>query len=113
MTPASRLASVDRELAAKGQPVVLRRYTGPAGAPLSTWTDTPIIAKVTPATPVEIVAGISAKSARIIASPSDVGDGPVVTARDAIMIGPARMVITIWSPISIGDRVVRIEGRIG
>lgn len=112
-TPAGRIARLDASLAKHGQAVTLRRYTGPANAPLSTWTDTPIGAKVVPATPQEIVQGISAKSARIIASPTDVGDGPVVTARDAIMIGSAKMVIAIWSPISIGDCVVRIKGRIG
>lgn len=111
--PDMRLASLDRELARKGQPIVLRRYTGPAGAPLSKWSETPIRAKVTPATPQEIVQGISAESARIIASPTDVGGGPVVTARDAIMIGMAKMVITAWSPIVMGGEVVRIEARIG
>lgn len=113
MTNTPSRASLDRRLGICGQAVTLRRYTGPAAKPLETWVDTPIRAHIRPGSPQEIVSGIFSHPAEIICSPSDVGPAPVVTGRDALMIGVAEMVITIWSPIIIGNRVVRIDGRIG
>ena len=113
MTPAQARAMLDRQLAKHGQNVTLRRFTGPASARQSTWTDAPIRAHIRPATTEEIASGINAKSSKIIASPTDAGSGPVAIAMDAIVQGAAKSTITIWSPIVMAGEVVRIEGRFG
>lgn len=120
MTPAAARAMLDRQLAAHGRTVVLRRYTGPESAPLSTWADSDIRARALPYPSVgaagvrpELTAGVTTNMTWIIASPSDVGSDPVLAARDAVLIGGTEMTILIWNPIVIGDEVVRIEARLG
>lgn len=113
MTPAAARAALDRQLKAHGQSVTLRRFTGPPNARQSTWADTPIRAHIRPATSEEIVAGISAKSSKIICLPTDTGAGAVNVNMDVIVIGGGKSTISIWSPIVMGGEVVRIEGRFG
>lgn len=92
---------------------MLRRYTGPESAPLSTWVDSPIQAKLTPASAEEIVAGISSASFWIIASPTDVGTDPVGIAKDVVILAGAEKKVMRWSVIAVGTEPVRIEGRLG
>lgn len=116
MTPTAARAMLDRQLSDKGQSLTLRRYTGPDLAPLSTWADLPIIAKVIPANTEELAAGINMTGRRLILSPTalEAASWPEPeTGRDAIMDGDARRVIEVWSLIKMGSTVVRIEVQVG
>jgi hypothetical protein len=103
-------------MATKGETVTLRRYTGSGSAPLASYSDLVVTAKVALATPEELVAGIDLKRRRLIFSPTplEAASWPSpVTGKDAVMIDGTKFVIQTWSPIRMGSTVVRIEAQIG
>lgn len=69
MAAAAHITALDRALVHAGEPITLRKYTGPTSAPTSTWTDTPVRAKSIPANTEELVAGINMTGRRLILSP--------------------------------------------
>lgn len=102
MTPTSAIASLDRQLAAHGQTVSLKRGAGAVrtGAGLVRGYD------------VEKVVGlITLADRRVICSPTDFG-ADLPRAQDAFLTQGKTGVVQEVEPIYMADTLVRIEMRV-
>lgn len=109
MTPAAAIASLDRQLAAHGQDVVLRRYTGVGSARAS--TDATVRAIVRDYRPDELVGGITQGDTQVVLSPTDVlaGGGPMPQKGDQIVVDGKPRTIAAAPPVRVGNTVARFN----
>lgn len=118
MTPAQAIAMLDRQLAAHGQPVALRRYVSGS----ETHVDLPLRGFVRGFKAEQVVGGVMASDSQFVLSPSGIasavawpgaagGDkAPVIG--DFLVVNSVERKIEAMQPVVIGETVVRYDGRI-
>lgn len=107
MTPAVAIASLDRQLAAHGEDVVLRRFTGIGQA--RTFTDATVRALVRDYRPDEIVGGIAQGDTEVALSPTGVLAGGLPKRGDQVVIDGGVRTVQGAPPLRISGTVVRIN----
>ncbi|MFG1304159.1 hypothetical protein V5F34_08470 [Xanthobacter autotrophicus] len=107
MTPAVAIASLDRQLAAHGEDVILRRYTGVGQARTS--TDDTVRAFVRDYRSDEIVGGIAQGDTEVALSPTGVLAGGLPKRGDQVIIDGSVRTIQGAPPVIINGTVVRIN----
>lgn len=113
MTPAAAIAMLDRQLAAHGSTLVLRRYVAGSDA----FTDHPLKGFVRGFKPEKLVGDVSPSESAFILSPSSFPDGWSAGERwpvkgDFLIAGGRERTIEAIEPTEFGDTVVRFDGRI-
>lgn len=113
MTPATAIAALDRQLAAHGSTLVLRRYA--AGS--DSYADHALKGFVRGLKPAQLVGDVSPNDSTFILSPSSFPDGWAAGERwpvkgDFLITGGRERKIEAIEPVQIGDTVVRFDGRI-
>lgn len=107
MTPAAAITALDRQLAAHGQDVILRRYTGVGQARTS--TDATVRAFVRDYRPDEIVGGIAQGDTEVTLSPTGVLAGGLPKRGDQVVIDGTPRTIQGAPPVRLAGMVVRIN----
>lgn len=115
MTPAQSIAALDRQLAAHGTPVTLRRYVPATDTPV----DLTLRAFVRGLTPDQLVGGVKATDSKFILSPTGLvsstwpgaaGGDPVPTAGDFLVVNGAERKIESAQPVMMAGAAVRFDG---
>lgn len=115
MTPAQSIAALDRQLAAHGIPVTLRRYEPGTDTPV----DLPLRAFVRGLAPDQLVGGIKATDSKLVLSPTGLvspswpgaaGGDPVPVAGDFIVVNGAERKIDACQPVMMAGVAVRFDG---
>lgn len=115
MTPAQSIAVLDRQLAAHGTPVALRRYQPGADTPV----DLPLRAFVRGLAPDQLVGGVKATDSKFILSPTGLvspswpgaaGGDPAPTAGDFLVVNGAERKIEAAQPVMMAGEAVRFDG---
>lgn len=110
MTPDTAIAMLDRQLAAHGQTVTVRRYTDPKDPerPKVELADIPAFVRAVSA---DVVAGdIKATGSKVTLSPTDISSFWPLTASDKIVIdGRERAVLAPVKPVMMADTLVRCD----
>jgi hypothetical protein len=107
MTPAQAIAALDRQLAAHGDPVVLRRYTDPED-PARPKVDLPLRGFVRPGkAPENLVGDIDQEYWDVAISPTDFAPMWPIVKGDKIVIDGAECNIELPKPIKIQGELVR------
>lgn len=105
MSAQHEIAKLDRQLAAKGEPVVFRREDFNTGS-----TDVPTRAFVRGYAPEELVGGIDAHSSKVILSPTDlVAAGFTPKKGDFILVAGKSRFIDVAETRRIGADIVRFD----
>lgn len=105
MTPAQAIAALDRQLAAHGQSVIHRRFTGSPRVP----TDTPLRAFVRAVKEEEIVGEIKQTASKVIVSPTDTVSVWPIKESDVFVIDGKQRDISQVKPFKMDDELVRCE----
>ena len=115
MTPAQAIAALDRQLAAHGTPVTLRRYVPATDTPV----DLPLRAFVRGLSPDQLVGGIKATDSKFVLSPTGLispswpgaaGGDPVPCSGDFIVVNSAERKIDMCQPVVMVGVSVRFDG---
>lgn len=115
MTPAQTIAALNRQLAAHGTPVVLRRYQPGTDTPV----DLLLRAFVRGFGPDQLVGGVKATDSKFILSPSGLvsptwpgaaGGDPFPTAGDFLVVNGAERKIEAALPVMMAGEAVRFDG---
>lgn len=122
MTPASALASLDRQLASHGEDVVLQRVTGSNNQVTFSVT---VRAMVRAISAEELAAGIAQTDSVVILSPTQiaaaqwpgpsappVGDARLPRKGDRVVVQGRLRNVDLVKPIYLGSALVRIELRV-
>lgn len=107
MTPTAAIAALDRQLAAHGQSVTLRRFTGVGSA--RTFTDATVRAFVRDYRPDELAGGIVQGDTVVTLSPTDVAAGGLPKIGDKVVIDGRERTVQAAPPVRIAGMVVRIN----
>lgn len=110
MTPKRAVAALDRQIAAHGQTVTIRRVVpnGPA-------IEATIRAFVRGYRPEEITDGITLGHSQVVLSPTDLKDTPfwgdqnLPRATDAVVISGRKRNVSAPNPVKMNDVLVRIN----
>lgn len=108
MTPAEAIASLDRQLAAHGETVIVRRYTAPTGNPRPK-TEVTVRALVRPAKPAELVEGIDQTASVAVMSPAGLAALLPLRKHDKLVIQSRERNVEFPQPILVNDTLVRIN----
>jgi hypothetical protein len=116
-TPTAEIAKLDRQLATKGDDVLLRRRIGTTG----TFVSLPCRAAVRGYSPQELVGDITQQDAKVILSPTPLAAGTWPGAAggpaypqngDVFLIGGKPRKVESATPIRMAGQIVRIEARV-
>lgn len=110
MTPAAAIAMLDRQLAAHGQKVTVRRYTDPAHVdrPKVELVDIPAFVRAVSAD--EIVGDVKATCSKVILSPTDISTFWPLRDSDKVVIDDReRAVLAPVKPFKMANTLVRCE----
>lgn len=113
MNPSAAIAMLDRQLAAHGQAVTLRRPAG-TGAGV-TFTDAAVNAFVRGYAPAELVGGIAEGDTQVTVSPTALAalSWPVPPKRhDKIVVSGRTCEVMAVAPVWMGGSVVRYDIRV-
>lgn len=110
MTPAAAIAMLDRQLAAHGQDVIVRRYAAATGNPRPK-TDVPARAFVRAVKAEELIGSIAQTSSNVVLSPSTTGLSALLPLRteDKIVIAGRERNVQVVKPIEMAGTLVRID----
>jgi hypothetical protein len=108
MTPASAIASLDRQLAEHGEDVVVRRYTAPSGTPRPK-TDIAARASVRAVKPEELAGEIDQTSSKVVMSPTGLAALLPLRKGDKVVVQGKERNVEIPRPIFVGGTLVRID----
>jgi hypothetical protein len=108
VTPAAALAMLARQLAAHGEDVTLRRYTG---LPANTTAKTDVATRgfVRPVRADQIAGTITHLASNVTVSPSGVGALTALRVGDKVVVAGRETNIEAVEPIRIGSTLVRIN----
>lgn len=110
MTPEQAIAQLNRQIAANGQTVALRKATAKDGS-----QDKPLRAFVRGYKPDELAGGVQQGDSTVIVSPTELAKsgfaGPIVRLDRVVVAGRVRS-IEVANPVMLNDQVVRIELRV-
>ncbi|MCE7028929.1 hypothetical protein [Jiella avicenniae] len=104
MSAQHEIAKLDRQLAAKGEPVVFKRVVFETG----TEQDVPTRAFIRGATPEEIAAGIDVHTSRIVLSPTGLS-GFIPKEGDQLLVAGSPRSVTVAETRRIGEHIVRFD----
>lgn len=109
MTPDQSIAALDRQLAAHGQKVTLRRYTAPSGTPRpkTDLADTPSFVRAVKAD--DLVGEVKQTSSKVTLSPTNIMSlWPLKTSDKVLIDGTEREIMAV-KPIKLADTLVRCD----
>ncbi|RUM97911.1 hypothetical protein EET67_09865 [Pseudaminobacter arsenicus] len=108
MTPARAIAMLDRQLAAHGEKVVMRRYTASSGSPRPKTDISNVSALVRAIKAEELVGGIDMTASTVVLSPTGLAALLPLKKGDKVVIQGRERNVELPKPIFVHDTLVRI-----